>query len=198
MTTTTGIIHFRGKDPRGGVTIKYDFDLHKCLTLKWAVCSPDENYCRKTGVEVIESRSHQDNDRIICIMSDGSGENPDYFSELPSRKDIISELLIVLNMAFENELLAKGRVSTRNIAFDYVRVVRSVLESISIPGEPEEASVHELIDEDFERLDAIGYMTSNRPAKVVEENPPIPPVNTLSNIIFNNIPKSNPFIPKTK
>lgn len=193
----TGVIHFRGKDPRGGVTIKYEFELNKCLTILWSVCSPDDNYCRKTGVEVIESRLHQDNDRKICITVDESSENPDYFSELPSRKDIISELLIVLGMAFENELQDNGRVSTRHIAFDYVRVVRSVLESISIPGEPEEESIHELIDEDFERLDAIGYMNSNRPAKVAETELSVHPTTSLSNIAFINIPRLNPIIPKT-
>lgn len=176
----TGVIHFRGKDARGGVTIQYEFEKFKSLAIHYAICSPDDNYCRKTGLSVINESSHE---RLILITPDGQ-ESTDFFDELPSRTMIISELMEALSTAFEYELDKSGRVNHRTQTFDYVRVVRSVLESINSSPLPEETLVNSMISDDIENLYELGYMTSNRPPKVVKEIG----ISSLANIIDYTIP----------
>lgn len=48
--------HLRGYHNTGGVTLLYKHIRDNIYRITWAICSPEDNYSRKTGVEICEER----------------------------------------------------------------------------------------------------------------------------------------------
>lgn len=129
QTKDRKVRHFRGAKNLGGLTLLYKDLGNNVFRVSYAICSPEDNYSRKTGIQIAESRW----DTKYLIIDITPGLNVDH-SRLGFRYEVDHAILVSL-FAILIEKRKNRSIRSTTLSSDAPLIYRSVMASITEDGD---------------------------------------------------------------